>query len=121
MNRTVAEVIIFLAIVLGFFVVQSQIGSTARKQDTAQAQATQAGCIRTNAGVRRPLYEFLTAAIEASRQRAAAATDQPTRTANLVAAENYKHIRAEEVQAVEDVARAPGSPEVKCLEAFPLP
>lgn len=120
MNRTAVEIVLFLAIVAGFFYSGAQFHSEFAQRDLNAARATQAGCERTNAGVRRPLYDFITDAMHTRREQARVTTGEE-RVANALAADRYAHRRAAMVNAVEDVAKAPGSPEVACQDAFPLP
>lgn len=120
MSRTAIEIICFVAVIAGFFYTTAQFKGDLAEQDRRSVRDAQAGCERSNVGLRRPLYDFITDAMKTRSAQARASTGAE-RVANEVAADRYRHRRVAMVNAVEDVAKAPGSPEVDCQSAFPSP
>lgn len=120
MKRSTIEAIFAVAVIVGFFYTTAQFKSEFADQDLKAARGAQAGCERTNDGLRRPFYEFVSGAAH-NRMELAGTSTGAEHDANVAAAVEYRQIAALVIQAVEDVAKAPGSPEVDCQLAFPLP
>lgn len=116
LKPTLGAFLLFLLLAAGLWVIE---GRTPSNDDIAQdfykrsvqgVEATRDGCERSNAGVRQPLYDFITAAIVAREA-----------DGDTAVADSYRVIRQAQVRAAADVPKSPGSPQVDCQAAFPLP
>lgn len=91
-------------------------------RDVKGVEAQRDACDASNAGIRIPLYDFITGAIDKRGKEA----DDPglssaERADAAAAAATYKTSRQAMVRAVADVAKAKGSPEVNCRLRYVLP
>lgn len=77
-------------------------------------------CERSNEGIRRPLFKFLTDAKKV-RQAQVYTTTGTERQINKEAVRDYSNDISLMVEAVDDVAITPGEPFVDCDEAYPPP
>lgn len=134
-SRGVIELGVLVVIATGFFVVQNdiraenrhtiavlseQIEKDAHQELVDRTEELRAGCEAGNAGLRRPLYEF----IGHAHERVAAAAEIHTgteRDTDIEAKAAYADLQEDMEIAVEDVAKAAGSPEIDCEERYSLP
>lgn len=135
LNRWMFELAALVLIAIGFFVVQGDIRDenrhtiailTEKIQEDSHAELVKrteelrAGCESGNAGLRRPLYEFLGYAHERVDSAAKIHTGAE-RDTDIEAATNYAGLMDDMEIAVEDVAKKTGSPEIDCEERYSLP
>lgn len=109
--------LIFIVLIgIGFLVVESRSTSAdelARimyERDVQQTEQLRSGCQATNEGLRQPFYDFITDAIHARED-----------SGDIAVADQYRHVRREQIEAVAAIARFPGSPQVDCEARYTLP
>jgi hypothetical protein len=125
MYRMILLYMVPTAIILFGVFYYSNYLSTQRANDRLQEEKANVinqrkGCERGNTGIRQPIYNFFTDAIQ-TRLESAKVDTGIARATDLQAARAYRQDRDSMVTSVADVAQAPGSPLINCNKAYPLP